>query len=99
VNCRGPGTEGKLPSHARTIQQDPGDIDVWAEYLVVLDIVGIKQGRTREQVRQSLRDIDPDCLNTAIARLVAAGVIELRGDTGVQTAALDRLDRLDMICI
>jgi hypothetical protein len=80
-------------------KQDPGDIDVWAEYLVVLDVVGIQEGRTRGQINRSLRDIDPDRLNTAITRLVAAGVIELHDDTMVQTAALDRLDRLDMICI
>jgi hypothetical protein len=74
-------------------------IDIWAEHLVVLDVVGIDQGRTRELIYRSLRDVDPRRLDTAIGRLDAAGVVQLRGDRVVQSDALKRLDRLCMICI
>jgi hypothetical protein len=75
------------------------EIDVWAEHLVVLDVVGTDQGRTRERIYRSLRDVEARRLDTAIARLVAAGVVQLHGNRVVQTAALNRLDRLHMICI
>jgi hypothetical protein len=77
---------------------DP-DIDVWAEHLVVLDIVGIAEGRTRVQLYATLPDLDPGRLDSAIRRLTMAGVVEVQDDLVTQTAALDRLDRLDMICL
>jgi hypothetical protein len=77
---------------------DP-DIDVWAEHLVVLDIVGIAQGRTRQQIYATLPDLVTGRLDSAIRRLATAGVVEVRDDLVMQTAALDRLDRLDMICL
>lgn len=78
---------------------DPGEIDIWAEHLVVLDIVGIQRGRSREQVHEALTDIDPARLDRAIERLEASGIVETNDGAIRQTAALARLDRLDMICI
>jgi glutamate/tyrosine decarboxylase-like PLP-dependent enzyme len=77
---------------------DP-DVDVWAEHLIVLYVVGIEHGRARQQVYETLHDVDPGRLDSAIERLTRAGVVAIRGETVIQTAALDRLDRLDLICI
>jgi len=78
---------------------DPEEIDVWAEHLVVLAVVGVTRARPRERIYRTLRDVDTRRLDRAIDRLCRAGVVELRGETVRQTAALARLDRLDMICI
>lgn len=78
---------------------DSCEIDTWAESLVVLAVAGVVNGRTRERLYRSLRDIEPERIDAATARLIKAGVVELRGRRVVQSAALERLDRLDMICI
>jgi hypothetical protein len=78
---------------------DAGEIDVWAESLIVLAVVGAKNGRTRDRLYRSLRDIDPARVDAATRRLAAAGVVQLRGRRVTQSTALERLDRLDMITI
>ncbi|MCW3033351.1 MAG: hypothetical protein JWM60_1696 [Solirubrobacterales bacterium] len=78
---------------------DQGEVDVWAESLVVLAVVGVKNGRTRDRLYRSLRDIDPARIDAATRRLEAAGVVQLRGRRVTQSTALERLDRLDMISI
>jgi hypothetical protein len=75
------------------------EIDVWAESLIVLAVVGVKNGRTRQRLYRSLRDIDPHRIDAATASLVAAGVIQRRGCRVIQSSALEHLDRLDLICI
>ena len=72
---------------------------MWAESLVVLAVVGVKNGRTRDRLYRSLRGVDPARVEAATRRLAAAGIIELRRRRVVQSAAFERLDRLDMITI
>ncbi len=78
---------------------DSCEIDVMAESVVVLSVAGAMNGRTRERLYRSLRDIDPARIDAATASLAKAGVVVLRGKRVVQSAALERLDRLDMISI
>jgi hypothetical protein len=80
-------------------QPDGCEVDIWAESLVVLVLVGVSNGRTRERLYRSLREVDPSRIDTATTRLVRAGVLDRAGGRLVQSAALERLDRLDMICI
>jgi hypothetical protein len=58
---------------------DSDEIDIWAEHLVVIDVVGSKRGRPRDHIHNTLRDVDPARLDAAIRRLAALGVVELRG--------------------
>lgn len=79
--------------------QDPGAIDAWVESLIVLAVLGVTNGRSKQRIYRSLRDIDPLRVDTAAASLTAAGVILRRGNRVLQSPGLERLDRLDMICI
>lgn len=75
------------------------DLDTLAESLVVLAVTGVVNGRTRARLTRSLRDVDPARIEAATMRLIVAGVVERTGGRIVQSAALERLDRLDLICI
>jgi hypothetical protein len=75
------------------------EVDVWAESLIVVSVVGVHNGRTQDRLYRSLHDVDPARVEAATRRLVAAGVVELRAGRVVQSLALARLDRLDMISI
>ena len=77
----------------------PCAIDTWAESLIVLALAGISNGRTKQRLYRSLRDIEPARIEAATERLLQAGVIEQHGTHLVQSPALERLDRLDLICI
>jgi hypothetical protein len=75
------------------------EIDIWAESLVVIALLGVSNSRTRERLYRSLREVDPSRIDLATARLVRAGVLVQAGGRLVQSTALERLDRLDMIRI
>lgn len=74
-------------------------IDTMAESLIVIAIAGLKSGRTRERLYRSLRDIDPVRIEAATASLIAVGLLRHQGGRIIQTPALERIDRLDMISI
>jgi hypothetical protein len=78
-------------------KQDHDEIDMRIEHLLVLQLAGQTDGRTREHVYAELRGIDRDALDDAIERLEHAGVLLVRGERLHQSPALERIDRLDMI--
>jgi hypothetical protein len=80
-------------------EPDDCEIDVWAESLVVVGLLGVSNGRTRERLYRSLREVDPSRIDLATARLVRAGVLDQVGGRLVQSPALERLERLDMISL
>jgi hypothetical protein len=80
-------------------KQDGCQIDSYAEHLVVLSVAGVKRGRTREQVYRTLSDLDRGCVDAAIDSLAAVGVVTVKGRSVHQSRALERIDRLDMICM
>jgi hypothetical protein len=72
-------------------------LDSRAEHLVVLQVAGVAGGRTREQVRQALSRLGAQRVDDAIASLAAVGVVIATERSVRQSAALERIDRLDFI--
>lgn len=68
-----------------------------AEYLVVLEVVGRVRGRERERMYHALRDRSRTEVDAAITDLEQAGVIAVKGARVYATAALKRLDDLNLI--
>lgn len=80
-------------------KQDAGHIDVLTEKLVVLQVAGVKRGRERVRMYRALRNSPQPSVDAAIESLQSAGVVVVKGKSIHQSAALRRIDRLDLICI
>src|ERR1041385_5435989 len=78
-------------------KQDGCPLDSRAEHLVVLQVAGVARGRTHEQVRRALRNLGAQRVDDAIASLAAVGVVIATKRSVRQSAALERIDRLDFI--
>jgi hypothetical protein len=73
--------------------------DVVAERLVVLPVAGVPRGRKRSLVHAALGDLGGGRVDAAISSLQSAGVVRVVGEEIRQAPAIDRLDRLDLICL
>lgn len=80
-------------------KQDGCEIDSYAEHLVVLDVAGVRRGRQRHRIHRMLRGLERDRIDAAIESLQRAGVVIVKGQRVHQSPALERIDRLDMICV
>jgi hypothetical protein len=80
-------------------EPDECEIDIWAESLVVLTLVGVSNGRTRERLYRSLREVDPSRIDLATAGLIRAGVLDQAGGRLVQSKALERFGHARHGCI
>jgi len=73
--------------------------DAAAERLVVLQVVGVPRGRQRSVIYTALADIGRERVDAAIDSLQQAGVVLVVGRAVRQSTALERLDRLELICV
>ncbi|HST32715.1 MAG TPA: hypothetical protein VLJ80_04240 [Solirubrobacteraceae bacterium] len=82
--------------HGKSKQGDRR-FDVRAQRLVVLQVAGVKYGRSREQLQGTLSDLGAWRVNKAIKSLEAVGVVVVNGRTIRQSRALARIDKLGLI--
>ena len=83
----------------RQSKQARRPLDAAAERLVVLQVAGIPRGRQRKAIHAELRDLGNERVDAAIDSLQRAGVVLVEGTSVRQTAALERIDRLELICV
>jgi hypothetical protein len=76
---------------------DETEIDAHTEQLIVLQVVGRRRGRERERMYRALRNVDREYVDGAIASLSLAGVVAVKGQSVHQTAALRRVNCLNLI--
>lgn len=79
--------------------QDADDIDDRTERRIVIQVVGLTRGRERARMYKALRDLQQQSIDTATESLQTAGVVIVKGKSVHQSAALQRIDRLDLIGI
>jgi hypothetical protein len=80
-------------------KQQGGQIDSYAEHLVILEVAGVKRGRTRERIHGVLADVGAERVDGAIASLAAVGLVVVKGRSVHQSSALERMDALGYITI
>jgi hypothetical protein len=80
-------------------KQQGGQIDSYAEHLVILEVAGAKRGRSRERIHRVLADVGADRIDSAIASLSAVGLMVVKGRSVHQSSALERMDLLGYITI
>lgn len=80
-------------------KQGDGQIDNYAEHLVILQVAGVKRGRQRERICRVLADLGVERVDRAIASLAAVGLVDVRGRSIHQSSALERMDLLGYITI
>ena len=78
-------------------QEQP--IDGHTERLVVLAVLGRPRGCRRAQLLAELSGIQENRVEAAVASLERAGLIEVRRTRLHPSAALRRLDELELICL
>ncbi len=83
--------------HDQSKQDD--DVDAWTERLVVLQVLDRPGGRSGARIYRELDDIERDDIDAAISSLTEAGVVTVRRSLVRQSRALERLDRLQLICV
>jgi hypothetical protein len=76
-----------------------GCINPHAEHLVVLCVLGERQGYPLAQVRADLDDLPPEWIEDSIESLERAGVVVVKDTRLHATEAAQRLDDLDMISV
>jgi hypothetical protein len=81
------------------LRQDHEQIDARTERLIVLQLIGSQHAIERVRLYESFGDIETARLEAAVARLALAGVIDARATKLASTPALQRLNRLQMICL
>jgi len=74
-------------------------LDAAAERLVVLQVAGVPRGRQRSVIDATLADVGRERVDAAIDSLQRAGVVLVVGRAVRQSAVLERLDRLKLICV
>jgi hypothetical protein len=70
-----------------------------AEYLVVIEVLNRTHGRDLERMYRTLRHHDRKDVDAAIASLEEAGVVTVAGKTIKASAALTRLEQLNLIAV
>jgi hypothetical protein len=80
-------------------KQGGGQIDSYAEHLVILQVSGVKRGRPRERICRVLADLGVERIDSAIASLAAVGLVVVKGRSIHQSDALERMDLLGYITI
>jgi hypothetical protein len=80
-------------------KQDPGCREPYTERLVVLQLLGRKDGLAPAQPKRTLRPIEPEYVREAIAGLEETGLAVIKRTRIHPTLALRRLDELTMICV
>jgi hypothetical protein len=80
-------------------KQDGCPLDSYAEHLVVLTVAGVQRGRRRERIHSALSDLGRGRVDDAIASLATVGVVVATEHSVRQSAALERIDRLDFMAI
>ena len=74
-----------------------GETLVRAERLVILQLAGAQDGRTRAQLIRALRGIGRQAVDEAVASLAAVGILIVTTRSVRQSSALERFDRLGFI--
>ncbi|HST33199.1 MAG TPA: hypothetical protein VLJ80_06720 [Solirubrobacteraceae bacterium] len=67
------------------------------ERLVILHVAGAQRGRSREQLIRTLRGIERQRIEDAVASLAAVRIVLVNGRSVRQSSALERFDRLGFI--
>jgi hypothetical protein len=80
-------------------KQDQDELDAYAEHLLVMDVAGLRRGHERTRIYATLHPLSPSRLDAAIESLQRAGVVIVKGQRVYHSPALERIDRLDMICV
>jgi len=80
-------------------KQDQDDLDAYAEHLLVLDVAGLRRGHRRERIYLTLYPLSPGRIDAAIESLQRTGVVIVKGQRVLRSPALERINRLDMICV
>ncbi len=70
-----------------------------AQYLVVIEVLNRPHGRDVERLHRSLRNHGRQDIEAAIASLEQAGVVAVNGQTIRASAALTRLEQLNLIAV
>jgi DNA-binding MurR/RpiR family transcriptional regulator len=70
-----------------------------AQYLVVIEVLNRPHGRELERMYRTLRAHDRQAIDEAVASLEQAGVVTVQGRTVKASAALARLEQLDLIAV
>jgi hypothetical protein len=80
-------------------KQDPACREPYTERLVVLQLLGRKDGLAPEYLERTLRPIEAEYVREAIAGLEEAGVVVINRTRIHQSATLRRIDELHLICV
>lgn len=76
-----------------------GMVNPFTEELVVYQLLGRKRGVLPARLRKALNDLSPDLVDESIESLEKVGVVVTKCTRVHPTAAMQRLDDLNMICI
>jgi hypothetical protein len=80
-------------------KQDRGCQVTRTERLVAIEILDRKDGYTPARLERKLRPVEPQLIRDAVASLERAGVVVVKRTRVHPTAALRRVDELELICI
>jgi len=80
-------------------KQVDGPINHYTEKLVALQVLGYKRGCPLSKLLATLDNIDPKWVEASIASLARAGVVVVKRTRIHPSAALRRIDELDMVGI
>ena len=76
-----------------------GCVNPFTEGLVVQQLLGRKRGMLPARLRKDLDDLSPEWVDESVASLEKVGVVITKRTRIHPTAAMQRLDDLNMICI
>ena len=80
-------------------KQVKGALNPYTESLVVQQVLGHKRGYPLTRLRADLDDINPEWIEESIASLQRSGVVVVKRTRIHPSAALQRIDDLDMVAI
>jgi hypothetical protein len=98
ANCP-PAVHRRVTSHAGPIQAGCWAVDQRTERLVVFQVARLRRGRERRRMYRALRGTEQQRVDDAISSLESVGVVIVKGQSVHQSAALRRIDGLDLICV
>jgi hypothetical protein len=80
-------------------KQDRGCLDPHTERLVAIEVLERKDGFSPARLERKLRPTEPQLVRDAVASLERAGVVVVKRTRVHPSAALRRIDALDLIGI
>jgi len=80
-------------------KQDRGCLDPRTERLVAIEVLERTDGLMPERLERQLRPTEPELVRDAVASLERVGVVVVKRSRVHPSAALRRIDALDLICM